>query len=86
MEPGDIRFINNLGLLHGREAFHDEQDRKRHLVRLWLRNETEAWPLPPALRLAWARVFDDTERQEIWEIEPPVIDWKVIRHFGSHGD
>jgi len=55
-EKGDIRFINNLALLHGREAFEDGADLKEHLVRLWLRNENEDWPLPPALKnVGWQR-------------------------------
>jgi len=85
MERGDIRFINNLALLHGREPFDDGQHLKRHLVRLWLRDEKNGWPLPPAMKVSWARVFDDQERHEIWDIEPPV-DWKIIRHFEYHGD
>jgi len=37
--PGDIQFVNNYTVLHGRTAFTDDADtaRKRHLVRLWLR-------------------------------------------------
>jgi alpha-ketoglutarate-dependent taurine dioxygenase len=38
LEPGDIQFVNNYTILHGRTAFDDDPapDRKRHLVRLWL--------------------------------------------------
>jgi hypothetical protein len=86
MERGDIRFINNLALLHGRESFENGPNQKRHLVRLWLRGEKEEWPLPAALKTPWAKVFDNPQRPEVWEIEPPEVDWKVIRHFGSHGD
>jgi hypothetical protein len=37
--PGDIQFVNNYTILHGRSAFVDgpEPATKRHLVRLWLR-------------------------------------------------
>ena len=40
-EPGQIQFINNLALGHNRTAFIDfeEPDRKRHLLRLWLRDQ-----------------------------------------------
>jgi hypothetical protein len=86
IEPGDIRFFNNLGLLHCREPFEDKEGQRRHIVRLWLRDETGEWPLPPSLRLSWARVFHNLGGQERWEIEPPAIDWKVIRHRTSHGD
>lgn len=39
LEPGDIQFVNNYTILHGRTAFDDDPapDRKRHLVRLWLK-------------------------------------------------
>ena len=37
--PGDIQFVNNYTILHGRSAFVDgpKPATKRHLVRLWLR-------------------------------------------------
>lgn len=37
-EPGDMQFMNNHVMLHSRTEFedHDEPDRKRHLIRLWL--------------------------------------------------
>ena len=36
--PGDIQLLNNAVILHSREAYvdHDEPERKRHLLRLWL--------------------------------------------------
>ena len=39
-EPGQIQYVNNLALGHRRTAFEDfpEPERKRHLVRLWLRD------------------------------------------------
>lgn len=39
LRPGDMFFINNRWLFHNRTAFEDdsEPDRRRHLVRLWLR-------------------------------------------------
>lgn len=38
MEPGDILFVNNYSVMHSRSAFEDfeEDDRKRHLLRLWI--------------------------------------------------
>ena len=37
-EPGDIQFLSNAKILHSREAYvdHDESERRRHLLRLWL--------------------------------------------------
>ncbi len=39
LKPGDMFFINNRWILHNRTAFEDHADpeRRRHLVRLWLR-------------------------------------------------
>jgi hypothetical protein len=38
LQPGEMYFINNYAILHARTAFEDfeEQDRRRHLLRLWL--------------------------------------------------
>jgi hypothetical protein len=38
-QVGDIQLINNASILHARTAYEDflEPDRKRHLLRLWLR-------------------------------------------------
>jgi hypothetical protein len=38
MEAGDMQFVNNLETCHRRTAFVDDPARKRHLVRLWLRD------------------------------------------------
>jgi alpha-ketoglutarate-dependent taurine dioxygenase len=45
--PGDIQFINNYHVLHGRTAYEDDAEagRIRHLKRLWL--ETEVLPSRP---------------------------------------
>ncbi|MED1114581.1 TauD/TfdA family dioxygenase [Bacillus paramycoides] len=38
MEPGDMQFVNNYTVMHSRTVFEDyeEDERKRHLLRLWL--------------------------------------------------
>jgi alpha-ketoglutarate-dependent taurine dioxygenase len=40
LEPGQMQFVHNRALGHSRTAFVDypEPDRKRHLVRLWMRD------------------------------------------------
>jgi alpha-ketoglutarate-dependent taurine dioxygenase len=47
MEPGDIAFYNNYTVLHTRTEFFDddEPEKRRHLLRLWLR----AWNPRPIL-------------------------------------
>jgi hypothetical protein len=49
--PGDIQLLHNHVVLHSRSAYEDwpEPHRKRHLLRLWLR-DTNGRPLPDAVR------------------------------------
>jgi hypothetical protein len=44
LEVGDMQFVNNRTVLHGREHFEDhfEKNRRRHLLRLWL--HVPEWP------------------------------------------
>lgn len=51
MEPGEVILTNNCLLLHTRTAFEDSDDPalKRHLLRLWLREDTR--PMAPGVRL-----------------------------------
>src|SRR5262249_60207052 len=48
LRPGDMQFINNYHVLHGRTAYQDDRSagRVRHLKRLWL--ETSGAADPPA--------------------------------------
>lgn len=78
-----MRFVNNMSILHCREAFEDDADTKRHLVRVWLNNEERNWKLPSALKLAWGRVFEDTERGEHWDWEPPRREGKFLKMSDS---
>jgi hypothetical protein len=50
-EPGDIQLLHNHVVLHSRSAYQDwsEPARKRHLLRLWLR-DPHGRPLPPEVR------------------------------------
>jgi hypothetical protein len=49
--PGDAQFLNNHLVLHSRTGFvdHDEPERKRHLLRLWLDTPWYA-EIPPFFR------------------------------------
>ena len=48
-EPGDMQFINNYHVLHGRTSYEDDRaaGKIRHLKRLWL--ETDALTDRPAI-------------------------------------
>jgi alpha-ketoglutarate-dependent taurine dioxygenase len=41
LEPGDVQFINNYHVLHGRAPYTDDREngKVRHLKRLWLETE-----------------------------------------------
>jgi hypothetical protein len=43
-QPGDMQFVNNYHVLHGRTAYEDDRasGRVRHLKRLWLETEVLA--------------------------------------------
>lgn len=83
IERGDLRFINNMAVLHRREAFENSAGNARHLIRVWLNNEHLCWKLPRTLQLSWARIFEDSEREEHWDLEPPRKDGKILRVAGS---
>ena len=52
LEPGDIQFLNNRLIMHGRADYDDASDleRKRLLLRLWLMMPD--WPArPPTMNM-----------------------------------
>ncbi len=60
---GDIQFLNNRIMVHGRADYedHPELSRRRHLLRMWLR--VDAWPKMPA-----AQVFHTDEDMRLWSL------------------
>ncbi|KAF5972031.1 Clavaminate synthase-like protein [Fusarium bulbicola] len=82
MDPGDLTFINNLGILHAREEFTDSPEHTRHLVRMWLKHEDKAWPLPRTLKRGNDRTYD-MSAEEIWNILPaPRVAFKIRDKHG----
>lgn len=71
MAKGDMRFINNMALVHSRDAYKDDNTSQRHLLRLWLNCSHQMWQLPRSLQLAWDRVFEDKDRPCVWDFYPP---------------
>jgi len=56
LEPGDLLFLNNRVVMHGRTAFEDFEEvaRKRLMMRLWLK--MPEWPASPdSMTLEWDR-------------------------------
>lgn len=77
LRAGDMQFWNNFALLHAREGFTDgpEPTQRRHLLRLWLRDDDRAaqWGfVPDALRRPWDEAFGPAPSgmAEQWPVEP----------------
>ncbi len=74
LHPGDILLNNNLSVMHGRRAFDDAptNGQRRHIMRLWMRSDRQAWKTPPELEQEWHRVYGDSDRRSraCWKIRP----------------
>jgi Taurine catabolism dioxygenase TauD, TfdA family len=59
LERGEIMFINNLTCLHARTLFedYDEPERKRHLLRLWMK-VSNGRPHAPQMDMFWNSRID----------------------------
>ncbi|MDB5489287.1 MAG: hypothetical protein JWQ58_3002 [Reyranella sp.] len=80
LERGDIQFVNNYNVLHSRTAYEDHQDeeRRRHLLRLWLR--TPAFEdFPAALR-------DRYQDMDKWRASPraPSYSFVTMKEVTTH--
>lgn len=72
LQRGDMLLINNLAIQHARRGFVDKPFQRRHITRLWLRNENLAWDTPEGLRRTWFEKYGDSDRRKIarWNIHP----------------
>lgn len=68
---GDMYFVNNLAILHAREAYEDGPGEPgRHLMRLWLSDERFGYRIPQGLKWRWDEVFGDLAKQNgRWTLE-----------------
>lgn len=61
-QVGDMLFLNNLSIMHGRDAFSDGADgaSQRHVLRLWLldRDDDTSWPIAKALDYRHGPLYD----------------------------
>lgn len=80
LQAGDMQWVNNHVLIHSRTEFQDfeEEDRKRHLLRLWL-SVPDARPLCEDLREAYKAVATNTVRGGFQgqHITPAMVDWQA---------
>ena len=70
---GDMMFWNNTALVHARQGFADggPENQRRHLLRLWLRDEALAWATPEPLKAAWDTAYGGTDiSEENWPLDP----------------
>ncbi|GAB1319225.1 TauD/TfdA-like domain-containing protein [Madurella fahalii] len=80
LQKGDMLVFNNFAMLHARSGFADDEARglRRHMLRLWLRNEERMWKTPRELeRVSWECYGDHEWRRElkVWDIDrsPPEL-------------
>ncbi|GIC94644.1 TauD/TfdA family dioxygenase [Aspergillus udagawae] len=71
---GDIQYINNLSLLHAREAYTDSPEQQRHLMRLWLRDPQLAWEVPEPMKQSHSLAYDNVDpNTQVFPLEPSVL-------------
>lgn len=46
LAPGDLQIVHNHQILHARSGYRDDDQHRRHLLRLWL-STPDGWELPP---------------------------------------
>ncbi|KAI1456975.1 Clavaminate synthase-like protein [Annulohypoxylon moriforme] len=72
MEKGDLIFINDMAILHGREGYIDAESTaaKRHLLKMYLRDPLQKTNIPGSLKEEWERVYGpngkDGQVTEMW--------------------
>jgi hypothetical protein len=55
-ERGDMQFLNNLTTAHSRNEYHDDPNKKRHLLRLWMSHERSR-ELPAEFSSRWMNII-----------------------------
>jgi len=73
LERGDMVFINDTALLHGRESFDERgQNLKRHLLKMYLHDPEQECAVPASAQKYWDELYGpncyDGTRKEIWDI------------------
>ncbi|KAF2973255.1 hypothetical protein GQX73_g261 [Xylaria multiplex] len=65
IRQGDMLFINDWGVLHGRDSYQDDELATRHLVRLWLRNPELGWKIPESMKTPWEASFGAQAKRQV---------------------
>lgn len=77
-EPGDLQFVVNHQILHGRTAIidHEEEHLKRHVMRMWIASPTGR-PLPETWKHAYGSIEPNSVRGGVpW--------WWFTERFGAY--
>ncbi|KAI1500746.1 Clavaminate synthase-like protein [Biscogniauxia marginata] len=70
-QKGDMQYVNNLAVFHARDGFTDTPEKRRHLLRLWLRDPEYAWKTPEVLNWRWAEIYEGlTPESQVLPLEP----------------
>ncbi|KAI0390168.1 TfdA family taurine catabolism dioxygenase TauD [Xylariaceae sp. FL0594] len=68
---GDVQYVNNLAVFHARDGFVDTPEKRRHLLRLWLRDPELAWESPRNLQWRWDQLYEGiTPESQVFPLEP----------------
>ncbi|KAF4968711.1 hypothetical protein FSARC_3928 [Fusarium sarcochroum] len=62
LEKGDFLFFNNLALVHRRDAYTDDDNSSRHMVRLWLRSQKYGWAIPNGMLPPWEAAYGENRK------------------------
>lgn len=70
-QPGDLLLVNNLGYLHARDAFVDNEVKglRRHALHLMVKDDDLAWSLPEQFEDEWDYMYSHENGDEEFPIE-----------------
>lgn len=71
LQTGDLLFFNNWALLHRRGAYEDDEESSRHLVRLWVRNQSLGWAIPASMSPPWQEAYGETTKAKLYPLAAP---------------
>ena len=82
-QVGDIQLINNLAMLHARDAFSDSTTQRRHLVRIGVRDPEYQWSRPAGFE----EQFETAYQVPLSEQNMPAVDfdpWNATSTAAQH--
>ncbi|KAJ4166222.1 hypothetical protein NW765_007449 [Fusarium oxysporum] len=84
LETGDILFFNNLALFHRRDAYTDDDNSSRHMVRLWLRNQKYGWAIPNGMLPPWESAYGENRKIKARHYPiVPMVEYPVQKYTTS---